>query len=705
MGLLQLSLLGVPEVKHGEHLVAFSTRKAQALLIYLAVEGGVHTRKMLSESLWEELDTAHGRAALRATLQELRKLLEYGHGPDECKHLEITHDTLRFDLTSQFMLDLHRVEFAYKQIREVAGQTNAISDVGRRDLLKNLEQATLLARGPFLENFSLRASQFFDDWTLQQGEYWHKRVHQVFDTLSLLQERTGEVESAIETVSRWLSYDSLHEEGYRRLMRLRFAQGDRAGALRAFATCRSILVAKLQIEPEPDTVALAERIRLAPAPRLAKVPGSALVQPLSSLLDHPFVGRTKEFDALIKHYQSVCVGQAQVVLLKGERGIGKTRLVNEFLNWAQTQGADVLAGQTLQMGEQLPYQPLVDALRRRMAHGVPSSDLLSDVWLAELSHVLPELLDRYPDLREPVTTRALWKNRLCEATTRLFWAYAARRPVVIFLDDVHWADTATLDLLLYLSQRLAEQRAPMLLLFSLNTESSSDPRPLSTWLVALQRGALPVTSIELSRFMKEEVRRFVQSLAWMEVGPDARMSAGSTSNPDVLTVLTDWLFARTRGQPFYLVEMFKELLKHDIITASRQEDGRWGLLLKSELLMQISGSELIPASVQELIRVRLNQLTPPARALLTAGAILEQGLTFERLCQVVRIDELAGLEVLEELLQSQLLSEGNSGEGTILEGEYSFPYEAIREIVYQEAGKTRQRLFLSQASMLGSSKA
>jgi DNA-binding SARP family transcriptional activator len=738
MSLLQLSLLGVPEVKHGERLVTFSTRKAQALLIYLAVEGGVHTRKILSESLWEELDAAHGRAALRATLQELRKLLDSSHTPDEYKHLEVTHDTLRFNSTSQFILDLHTIEFAYKQIREVTGQTNTISDASRHDLLKNLEQATLLARGPFLENFSLRASQFFDDWTLQQGEHWHKRVHQVFDTLSLLQERTGDVENAIDTVSRWLSYDSLHEEGHRRLMRLRFSQGDRAGALRAFVTCRSILAAKLQIEPEPDTIALAERIRLAPVPRLTKVPGSPLTQPPSSLLNHPFVGRTKEFDALIKHYQRVAIGQAQVVLLKGERGIGKTRLVNEFLNWAQTQGADVLAGQTLQTGEQLPYQPLVDALRRRMAHGVPSRDLLSDVWLAELSHVLPELLDRYPDLGEPVMTRALWKNRLCEATTRLFCAYATRRPVIFFLDDVQWADTATLDLLLYLSQRLTEQRAPLLLLFCLNTEISPDPRPLSTWLVALQRGSLPVTSLQLRRFTKEEIRRFIQSLAWMEVGPDSRTSSGST--PAALTALTDWLFTRTRGQPFYLVELFKELLKHGIVTASMQEDGRWGFLLKSELLMQISASELIPTSVQEVIRMRLNQLSPPARALLVASAILlqypltdrkneenltplpatpdvgdsnrtipnrsrgfalEQGLTFERLCQVVHIDEQTGLQALEELLGSQLLSEVNPGEGTIPSGEFSFPYEAIREIAYQEAGKTRQRLLLSQAAMLG----
>src|SRR5262249_44565630 len=152
------------------------------------------------------------------------------------------------------------------------------------------------------------------------------------------------------------------------------------------------------------------------------------------------------------------------------------------------------------------------------------------------------------------------------------------------------------------------------------------------------RVSLPVNSLQLGHFTKEEVRRFIQSLTWIEVGPDSRTPPSFIPIPTALTTLTDWLFTRTKGQPFYLVEMFKELLKHDIITASMQADGRWGLLLKSELLMQIPASELIPASVQEVIRVRLNQLTPPARALLVACAILKQGLTFERLCQVVHID-------------------------------------------------------------------
>src|SRR5215471_4009325 len=106
MSQLQVSLLGVPEVSHGERTLTFPTRKALALLVYLIVEGGTHSRKTLSESFWPELDAEHGRAALRATLYELRKLLEGSHGPDERTHLLVERDTLGFDLDSSLILDL-----------------------------------------------------------------------------------------------------------------------------------------------------------------------------------------------------------------------------------------------------------------------------------------------------------------------------------------------------------------------------------------------------------------------------------------------------------------------------------------------------------------------------------------------------------------------------------------------------------------------
>src|SRR6266581_4661389 len=362
MSQLQLSLLGTPVVKHGERTLTFSTRKALALLVYLAVEGGMHTRKTLSESFWPELDAEHGRAALRATLFELRKLLERSHGPGERTHLLVERDTLGFDLDSSLVLDLSLVEAASKQV----GQP--LADQVSEELLAQLEQATHLVRGPFLAGFTLRDSQFFDDWTRQHREYWHLRVHQLFDALSMLYERAGDGERSIETVTRWLNFDPLNEEGYRRLMRLRFSKGDRVGALRAYANGRAVLADELQVEPEPETVALAKRIRhTAPVrPPRSQPPHASPGQPPANLLDGPFLGRTAEFGTLIECYQRAHAGQPQLILLQGEVGIGKTRLATEFAGWAQSQGADVLVGRALQTGRQLPFQPLIDILRRQL---------------------------------------------------------------------------------------------------------------------------------------------------------------------------------------------------------------------------------------------------------------------------------------------------------------------------------------------------
>src|SRR5437667_10830278 len=110
MSQLQLSLLGEPIVKHDERTLTFSTRKALALLVYLAVEGGMHTRKTLSESFWPELDAEHGRAALRATLLELRKLLERSHAPGERAHLLVERDTLGIEHASQPIVDIRFIE-------------------------------------------------------------------------------------------------------------------------------------------------------------------------------------------------------------------------------------------------------------------------------------------------------------------------------------------------------------------------------------------------------------------------------------------------------------------------------------------------------------------------------------------------------------------------------------------------------------------
>src|SRR5260370_584842 len=377
------------------------------------------------------------------------------------------------------------------------------------------------------------------------------------------------------------------------------------------------------------------------------------------------------------------------------------------MGWAQAHGAEVVVGQVLHTGRKLPSQPLIDVLRCRLEQAPAPDDRFSEVWLAELSRLLPELSDRYPDLPIPATDEALGHHRLFEAMARLVQLWAAQRPLVLVLDDMEWADTATLDLLLYLARSLAEQPAPVLLLLNLRTGADPLPDAQSTWAMALKRTRMPLTALVLSAFTKEETQRFVQALAWAEQ-PLEVMNTNSTgggpengeasTGRDALVPFANWLYFQTQGQPLYLVETLKELLKREIMLPSLQEHGSWGLILRTGLLAQTPVGELIPSSVRELIRSQLARLTPSAWALLVAGAALGQGLTFERLMRMAQLDEQGGLHALEELLRSGLLCEGSVvGESQAFYG-VAFPCEMIRAVVYQEAGVTRQRLVQRRVS-------
>src|SRR6266567_1444858 len=229
MGDLYLKLLGPPEVRHGDQVLLFSTRKELALLIYLAVEGRIHSRKNLSEQFWPEGDARHGRAALRITLLHLRQMLGEGADVFPVPHLLINHDTLGLDLTSAIELDLHILLEACTSARASTHTTLTMPEEAHRSLLAQLQRATGLPRGEFLEGFSLRDAPAFDDWVRFQREYWHLRTSEVFDRLSQLQFEAGELEAAIETVNRWLVLAPLHEDAYRRLMRLHFAAGEDNG--------------------------------------------------------------------------------------------------------------------------------------------------------------------------------------------------------------------------------------------------------------------------------------------------------------------------------------------------------------------------------------------------------------------------------------------------------------------------------------------
>ena len=568
MGNVRFTLLGPPEVRHADQVLLFSTRKELALLIYLVVEGRVHSRKSLSELFWPEGDAMHGRAALRITLLHLRHLLGDGAGVDHVSHLFIKRDTLGLDLTSAIELDLHTLNEAWRLARASTNTILTMSEDVHRRLLDQLQRATSLARGEFLEGFSLRDAPAFDDWARFQREYWHLRTSEVFDRLSQLQFEAGELAPALETAKRWLVLTPLHEEAYRRLMRLHFAAGDRAAALHAYDVCRAKLSTDMQTEPIQETVALASRMRAVTPPQRKEAPKTPGALSPATLNEGPLLGRTTALSTLIKVYHTAQRGQTQVVFLEGEAGIGKTRLATEFLAWAAVEGADVLQGRAFETGGHLPYQPVIEALRQRIERENAPDDLLSDIWLAELTRLLPELNDRYPDLPAPQGDKSVARNRLFEAIARLGLALAARTTLVLFIDDVQWADAASLDVLHYLARSWSESATPALLLLTLPMGTRGLLPELDEWRAGMER-AVSLTRLQLGPLTTEDIRRLLQALG-REGGKDEQQAAD-------LERFGQWLFAETEGQPFYLMETLKVLLERGVLVSRPKEEGGWTL--------------------------------------------------------------------------------------------------------------------------------
>jgi DNA-binding SARP family transcriptional activator len=691
MGDLNLALLGPPEVRHADQLLLFSTRKELALLIYLAVEGRVHARKKLSEQFWPEGDARHGRAALRITLLHLRHMLGEDTDVFPVPHLLIKRDTLGLDLTSAIELDLHTLHEAWTSACASTHTTLTTPEEADRTLLARLQRAISLPRGEFLEGFSLRDAPAFDDWVRFQREYWHLRINEVFDRLSQMQFEAGELEAAVETVNRWLVLSPLHEDAYRRLMRLHFAAGDRAAALHAYDVCRAMLATGMQTEPTPETAALASRMRAVAPPRRKESPTPPVALSPTAFLEGPLLGRTAELSTLIKVYHTAQRGQTQVVLLEGEVGIGKTRLATEFLAWAEMEGADVLQGQAFETGGHLPYRPVIEALRSRIERENAPDDLLSDTWLAELSRLLPELRDRYPDLSDPVGDRSVARNRLFEAVARLGQALATRTMLVLFIDDVQWADAASLDVLHYLARRFAESETPALLLLTLRMGERHMPPGLAEWRTDMER-AVPLTHLPLGPLAAEDILRLLQAFG----GKGDRDGVRSAD----LERFGQWLFAETEGQPFYLMETLKVLLDRGALASRPNEDGGWTIDFTAVMKHEMVVRGFFPPSVREVIVARLDHLTPNAFALLVAGAVLGQGITFKLLCQVADLAEPDGLSALDALLHSHKLHESEregGGGGRVTDGRYVFAHAKIRAVVYAEASEARRSILHRRA--------
>ncbi|HEX9091729.1 MAG TPA: AAA family ATPase, partial [Anaerolineales bacterium] len=544
-----------------------------------------------------------------------------------------------------------------------------------------LEDAVACYRGDFLAGFSLGDAPEFDDWIAVQREVWHRRLSLILHRLSEIQFAHGEYAGATETASRWIALDTLNEIAYRRKMRALFATGERGQALETYEACRTVLMNELGIEPDQDTTVLAEHIRTqpihAPAFRRHIMPATQLPDTSFNFLGGLFTGREREYQTLVDSYALASEGHPQLVVLRGDTGIGKTRLARKFINWAYTQGAELLLGSPFESGSHLPFQPLVEALRLWLENDTSSTPLVDEVWVSSLTPLLPELRQNNSDLPGSAgdTSQSeieISERQLYEPLVQCMLAVAKRAPLLLFLDDMQWADSATLELLQYATRRWQDHAARILFLASIRsealhptiqTQTGGNPQSLDQWLARMTR-ELPPVHIELEPLGEDETMKLMLSIL---SPPDADFAK--------------WLYDETHGQPYYLIETLKDLQERSVLHPKRRGEGKWTLSVDTDHNL---GQVLrVPSTVHAVIRSRLNRLSPKAFNLLAGGAVLENQITFERMCAISNMTEDQAIPALDELISGRLLLE-NFQPGVV--SAYTFTNDMLRDVVYTEAG-------------------
>ena len=406
-------------------------------------------------------------------------------------------------------------------------------------------------------------------------------------------------------------------------------------------SAQDVLAALEAIEPEEST----ERSR------------SELEEPsLDALASGVFVGRQRELSTLRAALEDALSAHGRLLTLVGEPGIGKTRTALELATYARLRRARVLVGRCYDAQGAPPYWPFVQALRAYVREREPEA-LRAELagGAAAVAELFPELQEKLPGLAPaPVVDLSQARFRLFDSVSSFLQSASRSQPLLLVLDDLHWADAGSLALLEFLAREL--EGARLLVVGTYRDVELSRGHPLARTLGELARERL-YERVLLRGLSEEDVGRFIEASAGIPVPP----------------ALVHAVHTQTEGNPLFVTEVVRLLVQE-------------GELSPERLAGRATWSVRIPEGVREVIGRRLDRLTERCNETLTLASVLGREFTLAQLAAVVDdLSEERLLEVLEEALQARVLEELPRSVGR-----YQFTHALIQETLADELSSTRR---------------
>ena len=629
---VDIQLLGTPALTRDGRPLHLHSAKTLALMAYLALETDRdHSREKLASLLWGGSPDANARQSLRQALYSLRRTLPDGS-------IAADRETATFVPTPEVWVDA--LAFEERATRSAdAGDLNA------------LREAANLYRGMLLEGVQPSDSPAFEEWLFFKRD----RLEQM--ALSALQRLIdglldrGEYRAALDPARRLVTLDPLHEGAYRRLMRIHGGLDDRNAVRHQYELCEAVMARELGVEPDAETQSLYQALMadrpLPPRPTRAS-PVPRHVEPDAYVL--PFLGRERELAVLNAHFDRTAEGQGQMVLVSGEVGVGKTRLVETFLRDAVRRSPRpvlTLQARCYAAESSAPYAMWADALQVLATdRGRPYLADLPQVWRMQLARLVPDLGSPARDMQG--ATDAESRLRLLQGVARTLAHAAGAGVLCLWFDDLHWADEASLATLHYVARHLINQRV---LIIGAHHPDAPDDAPSFQALLA---GIPHAATLALSPLAPEVVAPMLRRLGYQ----------GETE-------LARRLYRHSEGNPLFLTETIQTLIESGELDAEQA-----GRAVPADV-----EAWPVPARIQRVIRRRTDSLPETARRVLAAGAVIGRPFGPVLVRRVSGMPEPDVVDAVDQALRRGFLDE-RSGAGP--DASLAFHHSYIRRVIDED---------------------
>jgi DNA-binding SARP family transcriptional activator/predicted ATPase len=620
---LRLQCLGGFALRVGDRPVALGGVRLQALLVYLALHSGApQSRQQIAARFWPDAPEAHGRNNLRQLLHQLRQAWPEHEGwIDSDARAMQWHDDPRGRVDA---LDFER-EFA---------AARALSGSARGSARERLARIVPTYAGDLLPDC-------YDEWIVAHRDRLHAAALGALDLAVRLAEEQRDHPAAVEHAEHLLRLDPLEERTYLRLMQLHALSGDQAAVQRVYGSCVTTLQRELGVAPGPEIRdahgRLLRRSEVRAAPREpSRRPRSARDAAM------PLIGRAAEWQRLRQAWHQAQPRAAVLALVTGEAGLGKTRLGEEMLHWADAQGIAVARTRAYAAEGRLAFSPVTGWLRSEPVR--ESIGRLDPLWRTETARLVSELLVEQPDLPRPAPLAEYWqRQQFFEALARA--VTGAAPALVLLMDDLQWCDGDTLEWLHYLLRFAADVR--LLVVGTIRMDEIDGQHAVLRLATALRRSDQLIDI----------------PLAPLDAAETARLAA-SVSGEDLDASAAFRLFSQTEGNPLFVVET----VRAGLAPQGRDADAR---------------GPALPPKVHAVITDRLNQLSPDAREVASVAATIGRAFSIDVVTGASDLGQLRVTRALDELWQRRVVRDSGAAGGAAVET-WDFTHDRLREVAALE---------------------